>query len=317
MPFGFPKAITLIKGAAKKDNDRSWWYSSPPIMKNDAMTTDAVVRQPIDYLLLGSVTQDITPGGNQVLGGTAAFSGCMAHALGMRVGIVAAIGPGVDLSPLDGISVMSQLSHLSTTYENCYTESGRVQYLRQRADPLRFESVPIQWLTAPIVHLGPLADDIDPSSIVHFPDAFVGVTPQGWLRQWDDSGRVSWADWPQAQEVLAVADVVVLSIEDVGGDWAYLENWAKWVRVLVVTQGEKGATVYARSETRQFPAPCVRVVDPTGAGDLFAAAFFVRYQQSGDPWGAARFAVSLASASVTRPGLAGLPTRAEIETSPS
>jgi sugar/nucleoside kinase (ribokinase family) len=56
----------------------------------------------------------------------------------------------------------------------------------------------------------------------------------------------------------------------------------------------------------------VRVVDPTGAGDLFAGAFFVRYRQSGNPWSAARFAISLASASVTRPGLAGLPTREEI-----
>ncbi len=267
----------------------------------------------VDYLLLGSIVQDVTLSGERVLGGTAAFSGCMAHALGMQVGIVAAVGPEVDLSPLEGISVMSQRSPVSTTYENRYTPNGRVQYLRQRADPLRFESVPSQWLTAPIVHLGPLVDDVHPDAIAQFPNAFIGVTPQGWLRQWDNSGRVSWADWPQAPEVLATVDAAVVSIDDVDGDWDYLENWANCARVLVVTQAERGVTVYARSETRQFPAPSVRVEDPTGAGDLFAAAFFVRYQLSGDPWRAARFAVSLASASVTRPGLAGLPTRSEIE----
>ena len=54
-------------------------------------------------------------------------------------------------------------------------------------------------------------------------------------------------------------------------------------------------------------------MDPTGAGDLFAGAFFVHYQQSGDPGDAARFAVWLASHSVTRTGLDGLPTPAEIE----
>jgi hypothetical protein len=285
-------------------------------MKNDAMGADAVRRQPLDYLLLGTITQDITPSGERALGGTAAFSGSMAHALGMRVGIVAALGPEVDLSPLEGISVVSQLSPVSTTYENRYTPSGRVQYLRQRADRLRFESVPARWLTAPLVHLGPLVDDFDPAVIAHFPAAFIGITAQGWLRRWDESGRVSWANWPQARQVLPQVDAAVLSIEDVDGDWAYLEKWASWARVLVVTQAERGATVYAHSEKRQLPAPSVQVVDPTGAGDLFAGAFFVRYRQSGDPWSAARFAISLASASVTRPGLAGLPTREEIAAAP-
>ena len=273
-------------------------------------------EHPVDYLLLGTISQDITPSGERALGGTAAFSGCMAHALGRRVGMVAALGPRVDLSPLEGIAVASQPSPVSTTYENRYAPSGRVQYLRQRADRLCFESVPARWLAAPLVHLGPLADDVDPALIAYFPDAFVGVTPQGWLRQWDDSGRVSWVDWPQARQVLLQVDAAVLSIEDVDGDWAHLENWTSWARVLVVTQAEKGATVYAHSEKRQLSAPSVQVVDPTGAGDMFAGAFFVRYQQSGDPWSAARFAISLASASVTRPGLAGLPTPAEIAAAP-
>jgi len=269
---------------------------------------------PVDYLVLGTITQDIMPSGDRVLGGTAAFAGRMAHALGMHVGIVAAVGPEVDLSPLEGISVISQVSPVSTTYENHYTPSGRVQYLRQRADRLCIESVPGGWMAAPLVHLGPLADDVDPGLIGHFSESFIGVTPQGWLRRWDETGRVSWVDWPQAPDVLAKVDAAVVSVEDVEDDWECLESWAAHVPVLVVTQAEKGATVYAGSEKRHFPAPSVRVADLTGAGDLFAAAFFVLYQQSRDPWTAARLAVSLASASVTRFGLAGLPTRAEIET---
>ena len=277
------------------------------------MTSDSFVHHPIDYLLMGTITQDITSTGARVLGGTAAFSGSMAQSLGMRVGIVASVGPAADLSPLDSLSFVRQLSPVSTTMENIYVPSGRVQFMRKCADPLRFDSVPTQWLTAPIVHFGPLANDVDPEFIAHFSESFVGVTPQGWLRKWDDTGRVSFTDWSQALEVLGKVDAVVLSIEDVEGDWDRLENWANHARVLVVTQGEKGATVYAGSEKRQFAAQQVRVVDPTGAGDLFAAAFFVHYQQSGDPWDSARFAVCLASHSVTRTGLDGLPTPAEIE----
>jgi sugar/nucleoside kinase (ribokinase family) len=54
-------------------------------------------------------------------------------------------------------------------------------------------------------------------------------------------------------------------------------------------------------------------VDATGAGDVFAAAFFVRLLTTRDPWEATRFATLLASHSVTRAGLDGIPTPREIE----
>jgi len=46
---------------------------------------------------------------------------------------------------------------------------------------------------------------------------------------------------------------------------------------------------------------------------VFAAAFFVRLFTTRDPWEAARFATLLASRSVTRIGLDGIPTSREIE----
>jgi sugar/nucleoside kinase (ribokinase family) len=54
-------------------------------------------------------------------------------------------------------------------------------------------------------------------------------------------------------------------------------------------------------------------VDATGAGDIFAAAFFIRLHTTRDPWEAARFATQLAAYSVTRPGLEGVPTQEEID----
>ncbi|MGZ9224566.1 MAG: ribokinase, partial [Anaerolineales bacterium] len=51
----------------------------------------------------------------------------------------------------------------------------------------------------------------------------------------------------------------------------------------------------------------------TGAGDIFATAFFVRLFTTHDPWEAARFATLLASHTVRRVGLDGIPTAAEIQ----
>ena len=64
--------------------------------------------------------------------------------------------------------------------------------------------------------------------------------------------------------------------------------------------------------TRQFSAPPQREVDPTGAGDIFAAAFFINLYETDDPWASARFANQVAALSVTRRGLASVPTREEM-----
>jgi sugar/nucleoside kinase (ribokinase family) len=81
----------------------------------------------------------------------------------------------------------------------------------------------------------------------------------------------------------------------------------------VVTEGADGAVLYWHGDRRRYRAPQTDEVDATGAGDIFATAFFARYASTLDPWEATRFATLLASRSVTRVGLGGIPTRQEIE----
>jgi sugar/nucleoside kinase (ribokinase family) len=73
--------------------------------------------------------------------------------------------------------------------------------------------------------------------------------------------------------------------------------------------------LYWNGDRRRFRAPKVQEVDATGAGDIFATAFFVRLFKTRDPWEAARFATLVASRSVARVGLDGIPTQSEIESS--
>jgi sugar/nucleoside kinase (ribokinase family) len=221
-------------------------------------------------------------------------------------------GLETSLAPLEDIHIISLPSPQSTTFENIYTNNGRIQYLRAQATRIDFEQVPEVWWSAPIIHLGPIAKEMDPILPDGFSPSLLGLTPQGWMRQWDSEGHVSRAEWQQADAALARANAVVISREDVNGDDELIERMAHQTRMLVVTESAAGAVLYWNGDRRRFRAPVVTEVDATGAGDVFAAAFFYRLLNTHDPWEATRFATMLASCSVTRPGLEGIATKGEV-----
>ncbi len=272
-----------------------------------------VVLEPVDYLVIGNLACDLTPQGPR-LGGTAAYSGLTAHALGCRVGIVTAWGGEVSLDALQGIRVQQLPAAHSTTFENIYTPAGRIQHIHFTAPDITFENVPEAWRRAPIVHVGPIAGEGKLMVDGRFSSSLLGLTPQGWLRKWDKDGQVGPGDWPEEREMLMKAGAAVLSAEDVGGDEDEIEAMATACHVLAVTEGPAGARLYWNGDLRRFRAPQLNEVDATGAGDIFAAAFFWRLYTTRDPWAAAAFATHLASFSVLRRGLEGIPTREEIDT---
>lgn len=274
--------------------------------------SDLVVLEPVDYLVIGHAAHDLTSDGPR-LGGTVAYSALTARALGLRVGVVTASGPETSLEALNGIPVIALESPKSTTFENIYTEHGRVQYLRAQASRINFMNVPEIWRRASIIHLGPIANEMDEILPEGFSPDLLGLTPQGWMRQWDSEARVSRTEWVNADAALVRAGAVIISREDVNGNDELIEHMAHQTPILVVTEDAAGAVLYWNSDRRRFRAPQVKEVDATGAGDVFAAAFFVRLLNTRDPWEATRFATLLASRSVTRPGLDGIPTSREIE----
>jgi sugar/nucleoside kinase (ribokinase family) len=270
--------------------------------------------EPIDYLVIGHVTQDITPQG-PVLGGTATYSALTAKALGLRVGIVTACESNLELSELAGISISAMDSEFTTTFENIQTPTGRLQYLHHQAPMLDASLIPETWRSAPIVHFGPVDQEVDANLVRIFPNSFIGMTLQGYFRTWNTDKRVRFSEWPEASYVLGKVSAAVLSTEDVEKDENRIEEMLSSIRALAVTEGPAGARVYWNGELRRFSPPKEKVVDEVGAGDIFATAFFVRYHTTHDAWEAARCATLLAANSVTRPGLKGIPTPAEVQAS--
>lgn len=268
--------------------------------------------RPVDYLLIGHVAVDLTPTGKQ-LGGTVSYSALTAKAMGLRVGIVTSVGEDAPLHLLDGVQISNLPTEQSTIFENVKTEHGRKQTLHHQATKISFEHVPHIWRDAPIVHIAPIAQEVDAELVKQFPASWVGVTPQGWMRGWDENGSVFATAWENSEQVLGRVGGVVMSLEDINRDLELVEWMAHHARLLCLTEGEQGAVLHWHGDRRRFRPPVVEEVDATGAGDIFTAGFFVRLHETRDPWEAARFATNLAAYSVTRAGLNGIPTPTEIE----
>jgi sugar/nucleoside kinase (ribokinase family) len=265
----------------------------------------------IDYLVVGHLTIDLTPQGSQI-GGTASYAALTARALGLRVGLVTSWGEEISSELVKTLPIANYYTEKSTTFENIPSPSGRIQFIHHVAPKIDFHMIPEIWRSAPVVHLGPVAQEVEPGIVRYFQSSLIGITPQGWLRSWDKEGHVLHAEWPEADFVLRQVGAAVLSLEDMDNDEARLEEMVLKSRILAVTEAEDGSRLYWNGDVRRFRAPDVEEVDPTGAGDIFAAAFFHRLQTTRDPWEAARFATLLSSYSVTRKGLDGIPTADEV-----
>jgi sugar/nucleoside kinase (ribokinase family) len=260
-------------------------------------------HRPIDYLVIGHISLDITPSGIMP-GGTAVYSARAAQALGCRTAVLTSTTPDFDLEgTFPGIIVHNIPSKQPTKFENIYTDDGRQQKIHSVANTIYVEDMPEHWQRAAIVHLGPITNEIDPAMVKLFSNSMVGLTPQGWYRQWDGSGRVYTRDWPESAEVLPFAAAVILSMEDIPGRGT-LDQIRQLSPLVVLTQQSGGCTVFFRDESRHIPTPPTKEVNPTGAGDIFASSFLVRlYQTKGNPWEAAAFANRLAACSVAYDGL--------------
>lgn len=267
------------------------------------MSGDLFSFPPIDFLAVGHVCHDRVSDG-LVMGGAAAYGGLTAAALGCRAGVVTRGAAEDDwAAAMPELAVHQVVSPATTVFENVYTGDGRVQTIHSVAGPIRPEHVPSPWTRAPMVLLGPIANEVDTDLIRLFSNSLVGVGPQGWLRRWDANGRVYAVAWDAGAAVLPLAAVTFLSEEDLAGA-ATLDAYRRLASILVLTQGERGCTVFCHGEARAFPAPRMAVADPTGAGDIFAAAYLVRFHQTdGNLWAAAEFANHIAAQAIARHGL--------------
>jgi sugar/nucleoside kinase (ribokinase family) len=182
----------------------------------------------------------------------------------------------------------------TATFGMSYRPGGdREMTVQALGDAWAVADVPVLPEAVGWVHVAPLARSDFP------PETLAAVARQGRLSL-DGQGLVRASrtgplvlDGDFDPELLRHVWVLKLSDEEAGvvGD-----PRALGVRELVLTHGERGATVVARGAETSVPAFALRCSDPTGAGDGFCVAYVAARDAGLAPAAAARRATAVVAA---------------------
>jgi sugar/nucleoside kinase (ribokinase family) len=265
-------------------------------------------------LALGHVSRDRRPGGD-VLGGSVTYGTLTARRLGWEAAILTAAGP--DFEPereLPGVAAFVKPSSATTRFVNEYDADGtRHQIVTARAEDVDLGTLPDSWRSPDALLLGPIVGELGGGLATALEAGTVGAIAQGYVRALDAEGRVSPRDWPRPERDLLGVHVLFLSEHDLPDAESRARELLAHVPMVALTRGWRGLTLLTRQGSHEVPTLPRPEVDPTGAGDVFAAAFLVRYRETSDPLEASVFGACAASCAVEGIGTTTLGDRAEVQ----
>jgi sugar/nucleoside kinase (ribokinase family) len=301
----------------------------------------------LDLVVVGNLAYDdiITPFDRRqrVFGGSVAYAALCAARLGQKVGVVSKVGRDYDMSDLSplfqaGVDTagVKQVDGATTRFECVYDEQeNREQRLLDACAPIFPEDIPDPYLQAKKVALLPVFDELPYQTVARLAagEGLVCMDPQGYLRSVgqgkracpEHGRRVVQRAWDDRERFLEKVDVLATSLpelealagtNDPGAAVRLLAGYGPQI-VLVTREGGArtgfSSFVYCGGRLHEVPAiPPQAFVDPGGAGDSSATAFFIEYERTGDPSWSALFASAAASFVMEGFGASNFGTRDQI-----
>jgi len=272
--------------------------------------------------LIGNPTRDhIVNGPKRVkaFGGTVLYAGLFLARSGYEVTI---IGKGDD-----EMKNWIECQGISTTYfyqasrvvefKNVYVPNRREQFARY-GEKINLSDVPDAAFRSDAILVGSVLQEVDPEIVRTPRQGVLMLEAQGFIRHLSPIGKVLHRKRGDAEA--AVRDCDILKVDEAeatvltattGVNTAARVLYQMGPKIVIVTCGEKGVTIFDGSRMIRNHAPAVEVVDPTGAGDVFGAAFLIRYLQTEDLIEAGLFASAAAALSMTEFGTAAVPSAQE------
>jgi hypothetical protein len=276
-----------------------------------------------DYTAVGHVTIDVMTDGSRRAGGGAFYSALQAARLGQRALIVTrGVREEVEgvLEPYREELALEVLDAPCTT---TLLTSGRGGERSQRVLAWAGEIGAALVLDTEILHLAPIARET--GGRWRGGAAFVGVTPQGLVRSWSGQDghivprKLDPTLLPQHCDAIVLSEAErescaeLLSAPAVAGGSDRLRLAQQ--PVIAVTHGEAPTELHlpGGATINVSVAPVERICDDLGAGDVFAAAFFIALHDGETAQAAAALANAAAAVRVAAQGAGAIGDRAAIE----
>ncbi|MDX1797302.1 MAG: PfkB family carbohydrate kinase [Candidatus Lokiarchaeia archaeon] len=211
----------------------------------------------------------------------------------------------------------------NTNFVLDYFDHARTLTLKSKSPDLNFKDLPVDYLNNPpdIFVLVPLCNEISYDYIIQiltiFPDVYIGIDLQGFIRKIDEDGKVVYV---YDEFIISNIKKIINSI----GDRLILKGSEEEMSILaeecddygkimlhcnkfenegiyIMTLGEKGSMLTKRGEkVLNIPAFIPKkVVDETGAGDVYFSIFLYEFIHSDKSWISIEKAALLASAAAS------------------
>jgi len=289
-----------------------------------ALNVDHLFR--VDRILSDSEAQ--VKGRERAPGGSAANTIYGLAKLGIRAGFIGAVGDdeggrllmesfrsvGVDTSRIrvkEGVGTGSALCFISEGKRAIYVEPGANSLIRKEDLDLDYAS------KAKMIHLSSFVDDEQ----LLLQKEFVAALPKSVKISFAPGTIYAHKGLDAIRPILERAQIVFLNSEELklitGAD---LEEGARELRacgsgIVAVTLGEEGSYLAAEEGTFLVePVRADKVMDPTGAGDAYAAGLLYGLLMGKDLRESARLGHLVASLCISQMGArAGLPSREELK----
>jgi len=228
----------------------------------------------------------------------------------------------------------------NTNFVLDYFNHARTLTLKSRSPNLDFNDIPSEFFNNPpdIFVLVPLCNEISHEYVTHilkqFPNAYIGIDLQGFIRKIDEVGKVTYVyDTEIIDNIKKIIDIIgdrlILKGSEeemklVAGECEDFESVMAHCNeydnngIYIMTLGEKGSMLTKKGEKiLKIPAfKAKRVIDETGAGDVYFSIFLHEFIHSDKTWGSAKEAAYRASAAasflVEKKGTSGFKTKKKI-----
>ncbi len=271
------------------------------------------LERSFDYTTVGHVTVDVMADGSRRAGGSAFYAGVQAARLGLRTLIVTKGSPeevGRLMEPWrENLDLTVLPAANTTTFATSGEGTARVQRVLAWAGTIDEQLT----LDTHLLHLAPVAGETP--RVWRGAADFVGITPQGLVRQWDRAGGGVVHHVPLNPALLpARGDAFVLS--ETERDSCESLTASNSSAVVAITAADEPTTIMlGDGELIRVGVPAIErpLRDDVGAGDVFATAFFVALYEGRPPADAAAFANAAAAVRIGGLGPGAIGERAVIE----